>query len=162
MPCESCHAHCNACPMLAQLLHKYPRQLWLSSFTLMQATSSSTQVEAPYCDFAFVIEGEFIPLHRAILAARSKFFRKSLQGQWQPKVRNGMLTHAHQVESCKELRMLLHDCSLQLCLHAAHTLHLMTNPYMVCTPQVRMICIGYASSCCLQVIIMCIIKTRAV
>ena len=54
---------------------------------LTQATTSgSAQAEAPYCNFAFVLGGEFIPLHRAILAARSPYFRKMLLEQWQPLV----------------------------------------------------------------------------
>ncbi|DBA84084.1 hypothetical protein WJX77_009279 [Trebouxia sp. C0004] len=47
-----------------------------------EATSSSGQTEPPYCDFAFVLGQDFLPLHRAILAARSKFFRKMLLTQW--------------------------------------------------------------------------------
>ncbi|KAL3139201.1 hypothetical protein ABBQ32_005972 [Trebouxia sp. C0010 RCD-2024] len=49
-----------------------------------EATSSGSQAEAPYCDFAFVIGQDFIPLHRAIMAARSPYFRKMLFDQWQP------------------------------------------------------------------------------
>ena len=51
----------------------------------IQAVGSS-QVEPLYCDFAFVVGGERIPLHRALLAARSTYFRKMLNTLWQPKV----------------------------------------------------------------------------
>ncbi|DBA71696.1 TPA: hypothetical protein ACH3X2_001145 [Trebouxia sp. C0005] len=47
-----------------------------------EATSSSGQTEPPYCDFAFVLGQDLMPLHRAMLAARSKFFRKMLLTQW--------------------------------------------------------------------------------
>ena len=53
---------------------------------LLQATTSSSQPEAPYCDFAFRTGRDYIPLHRAILAARSKYFSKMLRTQWQPLV----------------------------------------------------------------------------
>ena len=51
----------------------------------MQAVGSS-QVEPLYCDFAFVLGVERIPLHRALLAARSTYFRKMLNTLWQPQV----------------------------------------------------------------------------
>lgn len=51
----------------------------------MQAVGSS-QVEPLYCDFAFVVGGERISLHRALLAARSTYFRRMLNTLWQPKV----------------------------------------------------------------------------
>lgn len=35
-----------------------------------------------YADLVFEIEGEAIPVHRAVLAARSRFFRKALRRQW--------------------------------------------------------------------------------
>ncbi|KAL0047428.1 hypothetical protein WJX82_003178 [Trebouxia sp. C0006] len=56
-----------------------------------EATSSSGQTEPPYCDFAFVLGQDFMPLHRAILAARSKFFRKMLLTQWSTRA-DGMRT----------------------------------------------------------------------
>ena len=39
-----------------------------------------------YADLVFEIEGEAIPVHRAVLAARSRFFRKALRRQWRSKV----------------------------------------------------------------------------
>ena len=57
----------------------------LSLVLALQAVSSS-QAEPLYCDFAFVIGDECILLHRALLAARSKYFKHMLTSQWQPKV----------------------------------------------------------------------------
>ena len=39
-----------------------------------------------YADLVFEIEGEAIPVHRAVLAARSRLFRKALRRQWRCKV----------------------------------------------------------------------------
>lgn len=56
------------------------------SFVLALQAVSSSQAEPLYCDFAFVIGDECILLHRALLAARSKYFKHMLTSQWQPKV----------------------------------------------------------------------------
>lgn len=63
----------------------------------LQATSTSGQPEAPYCDFAFVLGKDFVPLHRAILAARSRFFKKMLLSQWQSMVSFSILTFSGEV-----------------------------------------------------------------
>ncbi|BDA48677.1 Ankyrin repeat and BTB/POZ domain-containing protein 1 [Coccomyxa sp. Obi] len=47
--------------------------------------STSRREEAPWCDFAFVVAGERITLHRAVLAARSPFFCRMLLSDWSPK-----------------------------------------------------------------------------
>ena len=39
-----------------------------------------------YADLVLEIEGEAIPVHRAVLAARSRFFRKALRRQWRSEV----------------------------------------------------------------------------
>jgi hypothetical protein len=50
------------------------------------ATVGDRREESPWCDFAFVVAGERITLHRAILAARSPFFRRQLLSDWQRRV----------------------------------------------------------------------------
>ena len=92
----------------------------------MQATSSGGQVETPYCDFAFMVGGEFIPLHRAILAARSKFFRRMLLRQWQPQVRFPSTAHScvHSLPDCTTRATQGHMYCSSAAIHASrHATH---------------------------------------
>ena len=59
-----------------------------AALTILQVQPSVGDGQAGelWCDFAFVIQGEHIPLHRAVLAARSPFLRRRLLSQWLPKV----------------------------------------------------------------------------
>ena len=52
----------------------------------MKTIAVSRREEAPWCDFAFVVAGERITLHQAILAARSPFFCRMLLSDWRPQV----------------------------------------------------------------------------
>ena len=56
--------------------------------------------DAPWCDFAFEVAGERISLHRAVLAARSPFFRRMLLSDWRatvPALLPGILRDLHAV-----------------------------------------------------------------
>ncbi|KAK9818730.1 hypothetical protein WJX74_005054, partial [Apatococcus lobatus] len=55
----------------------------------VQPSVSDGETGEMWCDFAFVIQGERIPLHRAILAARSPFLRRRLHNRWLPREGDG-------------------------------------------------------------------------
>ncbi|KAK9830010.1 hypothetical protein WJX72_009170 [[Myrmecia] bisecta] len=65
-------------------------------FDMGDAAPSTSDV--PWSDFTFHICGERIPLHRAILAARSRFFRRRLLHEWRPQEGSGH-REVHLVES---------------------------------------------------------------
>ncbi len=73
----------------------------------------ATEVACP-ADFAFVVAGERVELHRAVAAARAPLLRRQLLGPWAPQVQDVLGCHARK-------QYVQRVCPFQVGVHAAWT-----------------------------------------